>query len=154
QLSFLFLLHSFSSLTSHSFPLVPSCPPPSSCHPNQSIDADAIGARASVREAAMIQRTSERRRKATHHDTGSGEPAAAPPAKPSPAKRAKTVAPRDEFEKKVIALVYDFDGTLSPKSMQEYTFLPKIGEDPEAFWAESNRIAREQGADSLITYMH
>lgn len=61
---------------------------------------------------------------------------------------------KGSFEKKTIALVYDFDGTLSPKPMQEYTFLPKIGEDPKAFWAESNRIAREQEADSLITYMH
>jgi hypothetical protein len=58
------------------------------------------------------------------------------------------------YDKKTIALVYDFDGTLSPKPMQEYTFLPKIGEDPKAFWAESNKIAREQGADPLITYMH
>jgi phosphoserine phosphatase len=58
------------------------------------------------------------------------------------------------FDKKTIALVYDFDGTLSPKPMQEYTFLPKIGADPRAFWAESNRLAKEHGADRLITYMH
>lgn len=58
------------------------------------------------------------------------------------------------FDKRTIALVYDFDGTLSPRPMQEYTFLPKIGEDPRAFWAECNRVAREQKADSLITYMH
>jgi phosphoserine phosphatase len=58
------------------------------------------------------------------------------------------------FEKKVIALVYDFDGTLSPKPMQEYAFLPEIGEDAAAFWAESNTIARETQADPLITYMH
>ncbi len=38
--------------------------------------------------------------------------------------------------------------------MQEYSLLPKIGVDAEAFWAESNRIAREQQADPLITYMH
>ena len=38
--------------------------------------------------------------------------------------------------------------------MQEYAFMPKIGIDPEAFWAESNRIAKEQQADPLITYMH
>ena len=38
--------------------------------------------------------------------------------------------------------------------MQEYTFLPKIGEDPKAFWAEANALAREHGADGLITYMH
>jgi haloacid dehalogenase-like hydrolase len=66
-----------------------------------------------------------------------------------PASRAKL-----SFGKKIIALVYDFDGTLSPKPMQEYTFLPKIGADPRAFWAESNRLAKEQGADPLITYMH
>ena len=61
---------------------------------------------------------------------------------------------RAQFEKRTIALVYDFDGTLSPRPMQEYAFLPQIGEDPAAFWAESNRIAKEQQADPLITYMH
>ena len=66
----------------------------------------------------------------------------------------KSTAARSAYDKKTIALVYDFDGTLSPKPMQEYTFLPKIGEDPKAFWAESNRVAREQEADPLITYMH
>ncbi len=58
------------------------------------------------------------------------------------------------FEKKTLALIYDFDGTLCPRPMQEYAFLPKIGENPEAFWAESNRVAKENGADPLITYMH
>lgn len=68
-------------------------------------------------------------------------------------RAAKSEKPKG-FAKKTIALVYDFDGTLSPRPMQEYTFLPKIGMDPEAFWAESNRLAREEGADPLITYMH
>src|SRR3954468_20688228 len=63
-------------------------------------------------------------------------------------------APTPKFDKKTIALVYDFDGTLSPKPMQEYAFLPKIGADPAAFWAESNALARETQADPLITYMH
>jgi phosphoserine phosphatase len=78
---------------------------------------------------------------------------AAGPSKAKPARAAKPAA-KSGFDKKTIALVYDFDGTLSPKPMQEYGFLPKIGVKPEEFWAESNRIAREQGADSLITYMH
>lgn len=56
--------------------------------------------------------------------------------------------------KKIIALVYDFDGTLSPKPMQEYGFLPEIGVTPADFWAETTRLAREQKADPLITYMH
>jgi hypothetical protein len=38
--------------------------------------------------------------------------------------------------------------------MQEYAFLPKIGIDARQFWAESNRIARKERADPLITYMH
>lgn len=60
----------------------------------------------------------------------------------------------NRFGKKTIALIYDFDGTLCPRPMQEYAFLPKIGVSPEDFWAESNRLARAQGADPLITYMH
>ena len=66
----------------------------------------------------------------------------------------RPVRPKAEYAKKTVALVYDFDGTLSPRPMQEYAFMPKIGIDPEAFWAESNRIAKEQQADPLITYMH
>ncbi len=72
-------------------------------------------------------------------------------AKGAPKRSAK---PRAGYDKKTIALVYDFDGTLSPKPMQEYAFLPKLGIDGPAFWAESNRLARERKADALITYMH
>ena len=67
----------------------------------------------------------------------------------SPKRKAKPVS-----SKKIIALVYDFDGTLSPKPMQEYTVLPKLHENPKAFWAEANALALEHEADVLITYMH
>ena len=66
----------------------------------------------------------------------------------------RTEPKKPHFEQKTIALVYDFDGTLCPRPMQEYSFLPKIGVDAAEFWAESNRIARDEGADPLITYMH
>src|SRR5262249_513068 len=72
-------------------------------------------------------------------------------------KQAKAVSKRAAkaaFDKKTIALVYDFDGTLSPRPMQEYAFLPKIGAGPAAFWAESNALAKQTEADPLITYMH
>jgi phosphoserine phosphatase len=75
-------------------------------------------------------------------------------AEPRAEKGARAGAAKAHFGKKTIALVYDFDGTLSPKPMQEYTFLPKIGADAKAFWAEANALARKHGADSLITYMH
>jgi hypothetical protein len=79
---------------------------------------------------------------------------AVPQVKSATKPAAKAPLEKAVYDKKTIALVYDFDGTLSPKPMQEYTFLPKIGADPKTFWAESNKIAREQGADPLITYMH
>jgi hypothetical protein len=96
----------------------------------------------------MAERISERRGKAASDDQPSaGRSTAA-------GRGSARALPRAQFEKKTIALVYDFDGTLSPKPMQEYTFLPKIGEDPKAFWAEANGLARAHGADGLITYMH
>jgi hypothetical protein len=68
--------------------------------------------------------------------------------------RTKKAVAKAGYEKKTIALVYDFDGTLSPRPMQEYSFLPQLGLDAKEFWAECGRIAREQEADPLITYMH
>jgi hypothetical protein len=88
----------------------------------------------------MVDRSSGRHRPANH-----GAP---------PARAAAAGTPAAKFDKKTIALVYDFDGTLSPRPMQEYAFLPQIGADPAAFWAESNALAREGHADPLITYMH
>ena len=67
---------------------------------------------------------------------------------------ASACPPLPKFDKKTIALIYDFDGTLSPKPMQEYAFLPQIGAEAAAFWAESNALARQGRADPLITYMH
>jgi phosphoserine phosphatase len=90
----------------------------------------------------MVERTGGRRKPASD-DGPSAEAGAASPRGGAP-----------KFDKKTIALVYDFDGTLSPRPMQEYAFLPKIGADAAAFWAESNALARETQADPLITYMH
>ena len=98
----------------------------------------------------MVERVTTRR-------SADSDDALAPSQRGAAAKRAvkkPIITAKPGFDKKTIALVYDFDGTLSPKPMQEYTVLPKLNVDPKAFWAESNRIAKEQGADSLITYMH
>ena len=57
------------------------------------------------------------------------------------------------FSQNTIALVYDFDGTLSPQPMQEYTVLPKIGVEPAEFWAMVNREARETESDPMLVYM-
>ena len=57
------------------------------------------------------------------------------------------------FFQNTIAMVYDFDGTLSPQPMQEYTVLPKIGVKPKEFWAEVHKEARDTGSDQMLTYM-
>src|SRR2546423_795532 len=85
-------------------------------------------------------------------DRGTGRRSAA--SDEEPRVRAGSGAPAPKFDKKTIALVYDFDGTLSPKPMQEYAFLPQIGADPATFWAECNELAKTAQAYPLITYMH
>src|SRR5262245_15323382 len=90
----------------------------------------------------MVERASGRRRRA------------GPVSAAAPDEDATRRAASPNFERKTIALVYDFDGTLSPRPMQEYAFLPQIGADATAFWAETNALARRERADPLITYMH
>jgi len=55
--------------------------------------------------------------------------------------------------KPIIALIYDFDGTLSPGNMQEFGFIQAIGQTPEEFWDKSNRIAIGQDASNILAYM-
>lgn len=55
--------------------------------------------------------------------------------------------------KPVIALCYDFDGTLSPKNMQEYDYIPSLKIKPADFWKEAGALAKEHGADQILCYM-
>lgn len=52
-----------------------------------------------------------------------------------------------------IAIAYDFDGTLAPGNMQEHSFIPKLGIDKSAFWNEANKLAEDNDADEILTYM-
>ena len=58
-----------------------------------------------------------------------------------------------KFKQNVIALVYDFDGTLTPEPMQEYTVLPELGIKPKQFWDQVDEEVKNTGADPIITYM-
>lgn len=57
-------------------------------------------------------------------------------------------------KKLTAALIYDFDGTLSPGNMQEYDFIPATGKCASEFWQESNEMAQKQDADPILTYMY
>lgn len=52
-----------------------------------------------------------------------------------------------------LALIYDFDGTLSPGNMQEYDFIPAVGKKNREFWEKSTRMAIDNDADPILTYM-
>lgn len=55
--------------------------------------------------------------------------------------------------KPIIALCYDFDGTLSPKNMQEYDFIPSLKIKPADFWKEAGIMAKKHEADQILCYM-
>ncbi len=56
-------------------------------------------------------------------------------------------------KKPIVALIYDFDGTLSPGNMQEFGFIQAIGKSPEEFWRMSDEISIGQDASSILSYM-
>ncbi len=60
---------------------------------------------------------------------------------------------RNTFKHKTIAIIYDFDGTLSPLPMQEYTVLPEIGIRGKRFWEEVREENTRISGEGMITYM-
>ena len=56
--------------------------------------------------------------------------------------------------KPIIALIYDFDKTLSPRDMQEYGFLPGIGIEPADFWEMCRQFSLENQTDGILAYMY
>jgi 2-hydroxy-3-keto-5-methylthiopentenyl-1-phosphate phosphatase len=59
-----------------------------------------------------------------------------------------------EFKHNIIAIVYDFDGTLTPQPMQEYTILPEIGiKDGKRFWKQVNQEAAQTNGEGIVAYM-
>lgn len=56
--------------------------------------------------------------------------------------------------KTIVALIYDFDNTLSTRDMQEFTFIPSLGIEPHEFWTACDKFAHEHETDSILTYMY
>lgn len=53
-----------------------------------------------------------------------------------------------------IALIYDFDGTLSPGNMQEFGFIQAIGKDKDDFWRRNRNLAEANDASTILCYMY
>jgi len=61
---------------------------------------------------------------------------------------------QQRFRHNTIALVYDFDGTLTPQPMQEYTVLPEIGiKQGKKFWDAVQEETLKTGGEDIVTYM-
>ena len=53
----------------------------------------------------------------------------------------------------VVAIMYDFDGTLAPGNMQEYNFIPKLKMKSEEFWNECKELSKKNEMDMILAYM-
>ncbi len=61
---------------------------------------------------------------------------------------ARAVVPQN-----TIAIVYDYDQTLSPTYMQEEAVFPTFGINPDAFWRRCQELVKTSGYDSELAYM-
>ena len=52
-----------------------------------------------------------------------------------------------------IAIVYDYDQTLSPNYMQDEVLFPTFGIDAKKFWARCHDLVKTQGFDNELAYM-
>ena len=53
----------------------------------------------------------------------------------------------------VVAIVYDYDQTLSPHFMQDEVIFPAYGINPAGFWRRCAELVNEQGFDNELAYM-
>ena len=56
-------------------------------------------------------------------------------------------------QKPIIAIMYDFDKTLSTKDMQEYGFIPNLGISSKQFWDEVKELRKSEKMDPILAYM-
>ena len=56
--------------------------------------------------------------------------------------------------KPIVALMYDFDKTISPKNMQDYGFMKGLDVTSEEFWAACTKLTKAHQMDSILSYMY
>ena len=56
--------------------------------------------------------------------------------------------------KPILAILYDFDKTLSTTDMQNYTFIPDLGLEPDEFWGKTTEFTERTGVERILSYMY
>ena len=58
------------------------------------------------------------------------------------------------MKKPIVAIMYDFDKTLSTTDMQNYSFIPALGLKPEEFWGKTGEFSKESEVERILSYMY
>ena len=54
----------------------------------------------------------------------------------------------------IIAIMYDFDKTLSTTDMQNYAFIPNLNMTPDQFWGSTTEFTKKEGVERILSYMY
>lgn len=57
-------------------------------------------------------------------------------------------------KKPIVAIMYDFDKTLSTTDMQNYGFIPALGMTPDQFWGATGEFSKKTGVERILSYMY
>ena len=58
------------------------------------------------------------------------------------------------MSKPIVAIMYDFDKTLSTTDMQNYGFIPALGMSPSDFWGATGEFSKKTGCERILSYMY
>ena len=58
------------------------------------------------------------------------------------------------MSKPIVAILYDFDKTLSTTDMQNYDFIPNLGMTPDEFWGETGKLSAKYEVERILSYMY
>lgn len=58
------------------------------------------------------------------------------------------------MENTTLAILYDFDKTLSTMDMQNYSFIPRVGLTPKEFWEKTTEFSKSKNMDKILAYMY
>lgn len=56
--------------------------------------------------------------------------------------------------KPIVAIMYDFDKTLSSDDMQNFGFVPSLNMTPTEFWSLTQEIGEKEGLEGTMAYMY
>jgi phosphoserine phosphatase len=57
-------------------------------------------------------------------------------------------------KKPIVAILYDFDSTLSKSDMQNFGFIPALGMTPAEFWGATTKFSEDTGCERTLSYLY